>query len=371
MKRYDMLSLLGGVDNDLILRAKEAKTSRRPLHAIWLVAAVLILSTAVLATALSLWSPGLASQFGADETAQEQLLESGMTSLIDAEPVTLENGLKLTLQQVICDGYEITVVVYYEAPEPGWFTWENRFHAMTHIIPTLTIGDMTFFRSSDGFDLDTVTDTSAYMTWSFTAGDCIPLDIHSADLDGQNATLSLKPPVNYEEVLADMETQAPQYDRWDNPLTGPEAVEAIRNDPLILSEEISFSWTMSMASSIQKSLEGSFTGEYEGITFTLENVVLTPISIRFTMTEGEEILDLLYDTGIVLTDGTEISWHCGGIYNPDSEAESAAGNEWTGYFTFDSTVLDLDSIAGINYSLWAATPVTPGEEVTVYTLPLK
>ena len=370
MKSNDMLSLLGGLDDDLILGAKEPVKSRRPLHAIWLIAAVLILSTAALATALSHWSPGLASQFGADETAQEQLLESGMTSLIDAEPVTLENGLKLTLQQVICDGYEITVVVYYEAPEPGWFTWNNRMWATMYTFPSLTIGDQSFFPSGNGFDLDTVTDTSAYMTWSF-ADDGSPLDMKDAELDGQPATLSFKTMGNTEQLLSDLEAQEPQYDQWGNPLTGPEAAEAFRNDPLILSEEVSFSWTMSMASSIQKSLEGSFTGEYEGITFTLENVVLTPISIRFTMTEGEEILDLLYDTGIVLTDGTEISWTSGGMYNSNSEAEGAEESEWTGYYAFDTTVLDLDSIAGINYSLWAATPVTPEETVTVYTLPLQ
>ena len=335
----------------------ETGGKRKLLRPVWIVAALLAFCTVALAATYKLWSPGLTSHFGADEAAQDALLDSGMTSLVDAEPVTMENGLTLEVQQVLCDGQEITISVRYSAPESGWFTWDNQGWATQFTHPVLTIGDTDFGPGGGGFENETVTDTEAYMTWSFL-GDC-------AALDGETMTLTLITPPRLSEMLDDFEAN------FDT-INGAEDEAIIRNDPLILWEPVTLSWTLDMATSIGKELEGSFSGVYNDETITIEDVRLTPLSIRFTVTEGLDTVEALYPTGIVLTDGTTVGFTSGHLGEIDAVPEGFEPDMLPGYYTFDTTILDLDSIAGITFAAWANTPVDPEVgDITVFTLPLK
>ena len=364
MKRDVIIWAMDDIAEDLILNAQEVsdmkKNKSRTLRIALIAAAVVVLlAGTVLAATYKLWSPGLANWFGADEEAQEAMMDSGMTSMIYGEPVTLENGLTLEVQQVLCDGKETSITVQYSAPEAGWFTRENRKWASMITVPQFCIGSRTFQYTTGGFDKETITDTEAYMTWTF-ACDC-------SSFDGQIVTLTLLTGGDREEIAK----------RQDPDIPG--SGEIIRNDPLLLSEDVSFSWTLDMSTAISKTLEGSFSETYNGSTVTLENVVLTPVSIRFTMTEGLELFDnpsknadALHPTGIVLTDGTVIGWHTGGVGYHEVMPEEAEPETLPGYYTFDTTVLDLDSISGITFATWANTPVdSEVGDVTVFTLPLK
>ena len=336
---------MSDISDDLIVNAEERSFGKprqsRPLRIVLIAAALaLLLAGTVLAATYRLWSPGLASRFGADETTQEAMLDSGMTSMIYGEPVTLENGLTIELQQALCDGSGIYVTARYSAPEAGWFTQENRKWATNNTHSSLTIEGVSMTPKSWGFDMETVSYDAAYMTWYF-AGDC-------SELDGNIATLRIWPTVNMDEYL---ETES------------AENADAILNDPLILPKEISLSWTLDTAISISKAFEDSVTGEYDGIPLTLENIVLTPVSIRYDVTEGFDLQEVLYSTGVMLTDGTEIP------YQTIPEGEPIVAH---GYYTLSETILDLDSIAGITYAAWGNTPTDPESgDVTVYVLPLK
>lgn len=363
MKRDMVLWAMTDISEDLILNAQEvsvAKNNKYRTLRIALIAAVVVVllaGTVLAATYYKLWSPGLASHFGADETAQESLMESGMTSLIYGEPVTLENGLTLEVQQVLCDGQETTVSVRYHAPEFGWFTWDNCGWATQFTIPQLTIGERELECIEGGFDTETTTGTEAYMTWLFL-GDC-------AELDGEAVTLTLRTPTNLSEMLND-------FDANFDTINGAEDEEIIRNDPLILWEPVTLSWTLDMMTSISKELEGSFSGVYNDETITIRDVTLTPVSIRFTLTEGLDTVEALYPTGIVLTDGTTVGWIGGHLGEVDAVPEGFEPDTLPGYYTFDTTILDLNSIAGITFAAWANTAVEPeAGDVTVFTLPLK
>ena len=363
MKRDVIIWAMDDIAEDLILNAQEVsdmkKNKSRTLRMALIAAAVIVLlAGTVLAATYKLWSPGLASRFGADEETQEALLESGMTTMIFGEPVTLENGLTLEVQQVLCDGQETTITVRYSAPESGWFTRENRKWATIITRPQLRIGTREFQDTTGGFDQDTVTEFEAYMTWTF-ACDC-------STFDGQTITLTLLTGGDREEIAK----------RQDPDIPG--SGEIIRNNPLLLSEDVSFSWTLDMSMAISKALNGNFSGTYHETVLSIEDVVLTPVSIRFTLTEGLDLIeaadneDALYPTGIVLTDGTEIGWNSGGIGLRDAVPVGYEPETLPGYYTFDTAVLDLDSIAGITFAAWANTPVDPEVgDVTVFTLPLK
>lgn len=365
MKSNDfLLSSMGHMEDDFLMEANEyspnMKKYNHPLRIALIAAAVVVLlAGTVLAATYQLWSPGLAGWFGADEEAQEALLDSGMTSLVYGEPVTMENGLTLEVQQMLCDGQETTVTVRYSAPEPGWFTWDNRSWATQFTHPRLTIGGTDLGFGGGGFDQETATDTEAYMTWFFR-GDC-------ADLDGETVTLTLETPQNLPELLDD-------FDANFHTINGAEDEAIIRNDPLILWEPVTLTWTMEdMSTAISKTLEGSFTGEYDGTTMTIENVVWTPVSIRFTMTEGLELMErgVLYSTGIVLTDGTHIDWY-GCLGEVNAVPEDYDPETLPGYYTFDTIVMDPDSIAGITFAAWENTPIDPEVgDITVFTLPLQ
>ena len=347
-----LINAMTDIADDLVLEAQEVpdmKNSNSRIVRITLIAAIVVvlLAGTVLAATYKLWSPGLSSWFGADEAAQDALLDSGMTSLIYGEPVALENGLTIQVQQVLCDGSGIYVTARYSAPQAGWFTPENKKWATNNTHSSLTIGDVSMAPKSWGFDTENY--DAAYMTWYY-AGDC-------AGLGGNTATLRIWPTVNMEEYL---ETES------------EENAESIRNDPLILTNEVSISWTMDTALAISKTLENSITGEYDSIPLTIENIVLTPVSIRYDVTEGFDLQEVLYSTGVVLTDGTEIRWHGGSTeipYYAIPEGEPIVAH---GYYTLNETILDLDSVAGITYAAWANTPVDPEVgDVTVFVLPLK
>ena len=336
----------------------ETGGKRKLLRPIWIVAALLAFCTVALAATYKLWSPGLASHFGADEAAQEAMLESGMTSLTGNPSVTLENGLTLTVEQTLCNGVETIVVVRYDAPEAGWFTWKNQGMATMYTFPSLTVGETEFGLGGGGFDNESVEDQTAYMIWRF-AGD-------ATDMNEQTTILTLTPPKDLQAVA-------------DNMQTDPEDPEIVLKDPLILPEEITLSWTLDLGSVISEQLAGVFSGEYNGNTMTIENVILTPISIQFTMTEGLDMVgnpaenpEALYPTGIVLTDGTTVGWTGGHLGEVDAVPVGYEPETLPGYYTFDTAVLDLDSIAGITFAAWSNTPVDPEVgDVTVFTLPLK
>jgi hypothetical protein len=338
MTKSDLFWALNDMDERLIQEANEpqnAKASNRTkryLRPVWLVAAVLILCTAAAAATSRLWSTGMASLFGGDETAQKTLTENGMTSLIYGAPVQLDNGLTITLEQVLCDGATTTLALRFDAPETGWITQENQTYATAFLGASLTIGDEAFNLTTWGFELDSASETSAFLNLSF-GGDC-------GALDGQTAVLTMKP--NTAKMLAVCEDM-------------PDEAEAIQNDPLLLSEEVSFSWTLEMSEAICKRLEGSFSGEYEGMTITVEDVTLTPVSITFITTEGADLREKLYVHGFILEDGTEIGLSDGG-YN---------------YFGFDTVVEDLDSITGIAFASFAEAPVAWEDATTVFVLSLK
>lgn len=195
------------------------------------------------------------------------------------------------------------------------------------------------------------------MTWLFL-GDC-------AELDGEAVTLTLRTPTNLSEMLND-------FDANFDTINGAEDEEIIRNDPLILWEPVTLSWTLDMMTSISKELEGSFSGVYNDETITIRDVTLTPVSIRFTLTEGLDTVEALYPTGIVLTDGTTVGWIGGHLGEVDAVPEGFEPDTLPGYYTFDTTILDLNSIAGITFAAWANTAVEPeAGDVTVFTLPLK
>ena len=358
MRSSDFLYLLADVDDDLILSTQEVpdmknmkKNPSRTLRIVLIAAAVFVmLAGTVLAATYNLWSPGLASQFGADEAAQEALLESGMASLTGDPSVTMENGLTMTVEQTLCNGVETIVVVRYDVPEENWLSRENRKWATIYTLSSLEIGNMSYPASGSGFDQNTLSDTMAYMILRFQ-GD-------GSTQSGEKATLHLQPPTNVE-----------QSD--DNAIS--------QENPLLLSDAVDISWTWDSTSSLSKSLEGIFSGEYTGKTMTIEDVILTPISIQFTMTEGLNMVgnpaenpEALYPTGIVLTDETTIGWNGGHLGEADAVPVDYEPETLSGYFTFDTTVLDLDSIAGITFAAWADTPIDPEVgDVIVFTLPLQ
>lgn len=363
MKRDIIIWAMNDIAEDLILNAQEVtnvkKIKSRTVRAALIAAAVVVLLTGtVLAASYKLWSPGLVNWFGADEAAQEALLDSGMTSLIYGEPVTLENGLTLEVQQVLCDGQETAITVRYAAPESGWFTRENRKWATIITRPQLRIGNREYQNTTAGFDGETVGDTEAYMTWTFAC--------NCSALDGETVTLTLLTGGDREEIAERQKVDM------------PEAAEIILNDPILLTEDVSFSWTLDMSMAISKTLDGVFSGEYNGNAMTVENVVLTPVSIRFDVTEGLNLIqtvgvtDALYPTGIILTNGTMIGWHSGGIGNRYPDLESEEPDTLPGYYTFDTVILDLDSISGITFASWANNSGEIGEDVdTAFTLMLK
>ena len=364
MRSSEFLYLLADVDDDLILSTQEIpdmkKNPSRTLRIVLIAAAVFVLlAGTVLAATYKFWSPGLASHFGADEAAQEALLDSGRTQLTGGQNATQDNGLRLTLEQVLCDGTQTTLSIRWDSPESGWFTPEKRKWACMFLTPSLTIGEREFKLYNTGFDQDTITDTSAYMIWSFW-GDC-------SDLNGQTAVLTLQAIGNLDEAIT---------------LLASDSIvraQGVSSDPLLLNAPVSLSWTLDIAATPSKALDGSFSGVYNGRTITFEDVVLTPVSVRFTVTQGlelfgnpAEIADALYPTGIVLADGTEIGWTSGGTGSADAVPVDYEPETLSGYYTFDKTVLDLDSIVGITFAAWADTSVDPEVgDVIVFTLPLQ
>ena len=351
-----LLSSMGDMEDEFLMEANEysskMKKHTRPMRVALIAAAVaVLLAGTVLAATYKLWSPGLASWFGADEAAQEAMLESGMTSLTGNPSVTMENGLTLTLEQVFCDSVETCVVVRYDTPEDGWFTWENRGMATMNSFPVLTIGGTDFSDTGGGFESTSVGDKTAYMIWRFE-GD-------TTSLSGQPATLRIIPSGDLRATAEEMHLD-------------PEETEVLLNDPLILSTEISFSWTLELGDIISKTLEGSFVGEYEGVSFSFRDVVLTPISIRFTAEGWEEAETLLYPIGLVLADGTFVEFNSGHLGEVDAVPEGYVQETWPGYYTFDTTIMDLDSIAAFAFADWSNPPVgLETGDMTVYTLSLK
>jgi hypothetical protein len=352
MKHDVLVWALEDIADDLILNSQKVSVTKKCRSRTWkiilLAATVMILlSGTVLAATYKIWSPGLASYLNADEQAQDVLLESGMTSLTSNPSVTLENGLTLTVEQVFCDGSETGVVVRYDAPEDGWLTSDNRSLATMYTFPSLTIGDTTLAQVGGGFDQASVADTTAYMIWMFE-GDTAPWH-------GETATLVLTPPDDLKDVT-----------------------EPIDADPLILTRAASLCWTLELSETISKTFEGGFTGVYNGHSLTIEDVTLTPISICFTLTEGlelndpEQTDDALYPIGVVLADGTNVGWNSGHLGEVDAVPEGYEPESLPAYYAFDTAILDLDSIVGINFGAWADTSVNSERgEMIAYTLPLQ
>lgn len=325
MKNTELLSIIGDVDDALILEAKQPPKPRHSIRPVWIAAAILALVTVAVAAAARLWSPGLANRLGAATAAQEALLDSGMTSLIDGRTVTTENGLQLTLEQVLSDGQEITISVRYDAPAGGWFTRENRRWATLYTVPSLVIGNVEFTCSTSGFDPGSVTDNTAYMIWTFS-GDC-------SDLDGKEAVMTLQP------------------------VHTPEVAEDIINNPLILTNPVSLAWTLELNSALSRTLAGPFSGTYiggqnDGTPFTVEDVTVTPISVCFTLTDGLELRDMMFVTGVVLKDGTTVGIVSGGATGDNAGLAGYVPETVTFYYTLDTTIVDLDSISGITFGAW-------------------
>ena len=75
---------------------------------------------------------------------------------------------------------------------------------------------------------------------------------------------------------------------------------------------------------------------------------------------------------MVLTDGTEVRFNSGGMESVDLSNDADWPDSLSGYYSFDTVVMDLDSIAGVTFSSWANTPVDPEVgDITVFTLLLQ
>ena len=334
MKSDDMLSILSEIDDTLITRADTTPKKRKPPRTLGVLIAAIILCTAVSAATYPLWSPGIASYFGADQEAQEELIDQGITSFVDAPAATLDNGLTIQMQQLLWDGEMLTVSICYQAPEDGWLIEENLAMAAIHIIPSLRIGAAEFPCSTSGFEQTSVTAQTAYMICSFQG--------NFEQLDGETAVLTLAPASGEESVA-----------------------------PLMLSLPIAFSWKFNLAEATTRTAQGPFTAEYHGSAIMVEDVTITPVSIRFAVTESDELITAAYPMGVELRDGTIVSFISGYTGAPGASQEGESDEQKSAYYVFESTILDMDSISNIVFAAVSESSVNSSEPAIAFVLPLQ
>lgn len=340
MKSDDMLSILSEIDDTLITRADTTPKKRKPPRTLGVLIAAVILCTAVSAATYPLWSPGIASYFGADQEAQEELIDRGITSFVDAPTATLDNGLTIQMQQLLWDGEMLTASICFQAPEDGWLIEENLAMAAIHIIPSLRIGAAEFPCSTSGFEQTSVTAQTAYMICSFQG--------NFDHLDGETAVLTLTP-VSEEESV---DSQA-------------------NEDPLMLNSPIAFSWEFNLAEATTRTEEGPFTAEYHGSAIMIEDVTITPVSIRFTVTESDELIAAAYPMGVELRDGTVVPFISGYTGAPSASQEGEADEQKSAYYVFASTILDMDNISKIVFATVSESSVNSSEPSIAFALPLQ
>lgn len=335
-----MLKILSNIDDTLITRADITSRKRTFPRPFGILVAAVLLCTAVSAATYSLWSPGIASFFGADQEVQEELLEQGVTSLVDAAPVTLDNGLIIEMQQVIYDGELLTVSICYQAPEEGWFTKENLASAAISTIPSLKIGAVEFPCSASGFEQASITAQTAYLICSFQGS------IH--ELDGETAVLTLAP--------ADAEESADHQNT---------------DSPLLLRSTIQFPWKLNLSETKSRTEQGPYSAEYRGQTITVENITITPLSIRFCANESDELIAAAYPMGVQLQNGTVVPFSSGYTGAPNASPEGDKAEQKSAYYVFESAILDMDSICKI---VFAAVPESSGNSskpAIAFSLPLQ
>lgn len=340
MKSEDMLNILSEMDDALITRAYTTSKKRKFPRTFGVLIAAVILCTAVSAATYSLWSPGIASYFGADQEAQEELIDQGITAFVDTAAATLDNGLTIQMQQLLWDGEMLTVSICYQAPENGWLTEENLAMAAIRTIPSLKIGAAEFPCSASGFEQTSVTAQTAYMICSFQG--------NFDQLDGETAVLTLAP-ASGEESMA------------------PQANE----DPLMLRSPIAFSWKFNLAEAATRTEQGPFTAEYHGSAIIIEDVTITPVSIRFAVTESDELITAAYPMGVELRDGTIVSFISGYTGAPSASQEGESDEQKSAYYVFESTILDMDSISNIVFAAVSESSANSAEPAIAFVLPLQ
>ena len=336
MKSYDMLTILSDLDDALITRADIGEKKRRLPRTFGILFAAVLLCTAVSAATYRLWSPGLASFFGAEEPEQEALLDQGTTSLVYNEPITLESGLVLQVQQILYDGQELTISICYQSPEKGWFTEESLHIAAMNTIPALQIGSESFPCTSSGFEQSATTPQTAYLICRFQ-GDF-------AKADGEAAVLTQSPAVTDGEV--------------------PGAA-------LVPAEPIQVSWMLNLSEAAVESISGPIETAYNGNAISIENIMLSPVSIRFTAIEDEDLISTAYPMGVRLRDGTLISFTSGYTGTPEAIKEGEATERLSAYYVFASPILELDQISELVFASFPEQSEKVDEPDLAFSVPLR
>lgn len=315
MKSDDMLNILGDLDDTLITRADIGTKKRRLPRTFGILLAAVLLCTAVSAATYRLWSPGLVNFFGAKEPEQEALLDQGATSLVYNEPITLESGLVLQVQQILYDGQELTISICYQSPEEGWFTEDALHTAAMNTIPALQIGSERFPCTSSGFEQTATTVQTAYLICRFQ-GDF-------AKADGEAASLTLSPAVTDGKVT---------------------------DAALVPAEPIQVSWTLNLSEAATKSIAGPFEAAYDDNAISIDNITISPVSIRFAAIEDEELISTAYPIGVRLRDGTLVPFTSGYTGTPEAVKEGEAAERLSAYYVFASPVLELDQISDLVFA---------------------
>lgn len=336
MKSDDMLNILSDLNDALITRADIGTKKRRRPRTFGILLAAVLLCTAVSAATYRLWSPGLASFFGAKELEQEALLDQGAASLVYNEPITLKSGLVLQVQQILYDGQELTISICYQSPEEGWFTEESLHTAAMNTLPALQVGDKRFPCTSSGFEQDATTAQTTYLICRFQG--------NFEKADGEAAVLTLSPAVT------------------DGKITGTALVPA---------EPIQVSWMLNLSEAAVESISGPIETAYNGNAISIENITLSPVSIRFTAIEDEDLISTAYPMGVRLRDGTLVPFTSGYTGTPEAVKEGEAAEKLSAYYVFASPILRLDQISELVFASFPEQSGKNEEPNIAFSIPLR